>query len=81
MFLSRAIMTSANKSLEKKNFHRVENFIKQLVHTSAVRSSRYEALGKFGARKMRKRRSLEQLVRIFRAPQTSQVLHISMNAR
>ena len=28
--------------------HRVENVIKQLVHTSAVRSSRYEALGKFG---------------------------------
>ena len=25
--------------------HRVENVIKQLVHTSAVRSSRYEALG------------------------------------
>ena len=33
----------ANKSLEKKIFHRVENVIKQLVHTSAVRSSRYEA--------------------------------------
>ena len=27
--------------------HRVENVIKQLVHTSAVRSSRYEARGKF----------------------------------
>ena len=40
-------MTSANKSLEKKNFHQVENVIKQLVHTSCVRSSRYEALGKF----------------------------------
>ena len=40
-------MTSANVSLEKKVFHRVENVIKQLVHTSAVRSSRYEALGKF----------------------------------
>ena len=38
-------MTSANKSLEKKNFHWVENVIKQLVHTSAVGSSRYEALG------------------------------------
>ena len=38
----------ANKSLEKKIFHRVENVIKQLVHTSSVRSSRYEALGKFG---------------------------------
>ena len=33
---------------KKKNFHQVENVIKQLVHTSAVRSSRYEALGKFG---------------------------------
>ena len=32
----------------KKNFHRVENVIKQLVHTSAVCSSRYEARGKFG---------------------------------
>ena len=28
--------------------YRVENVIKQLVHESAVRSSRYEALGKFG---------------------------------
>ena len=33
---------------EKQIFHRVENVIKQLVHTSAVRSSKYEALGKFG---------------------------------
>ena len=33
---------------EKKIFHRVENVIKRLVHTSAVRSSRYEARGKFG---------------------------------
>ena len=41
-------MMSANKSLEKNIFHRVENVIKQLVHTSAVRSSRYEARGKFG---------------------------------
>ena len=32
----------------KKTFHRVENVLKQLVHTSAVRSSRYEALRKFG---------------------------------
>ena len=37
-------MTSANKSLEKKNFHQVENIIKQLVHTPSVRSSRYEAI-------------------------------------
>ena len=28
--------------------HWIENVIKQLVHTSAVCSSRYEALGKFG---------------------------------
>ena len=34
-------------SLKKKIFHRVENVIKQLVHTSAVHSLRYEALGKF----------------------------------
>ena len=33
---------------EKTIFHRVENVIKQLVHMSAVCSSRYEALGKFG---------------------------------
>ena len=32
---------------QEKIFHRVENVIKQLVHTSAVRSSRYEARGKF----------------------------------
>ena len=32
----------------EKFFHRVKNVIKQLVHTSAVRSSRYEARGKFG---------------------------------
>ena len=48
IFLLCTLMTSANISLEKKIFHRVENVIKQLVHTSAVRSSRYEALGKFG---------------------------------
>ena len=45
LFLLCTLMTSANKSLEKKIFHQVENVIKQLVHTSAVRSSRYEALG------------------------------------
>ena len=33
-----------------KNFHWVENVIKQLVYRSAVRSSRYEAGGKFGER-------------------------------
>ena len=48
IFLLSTLMTSANVSLEKKIFHRVENVIKQLVHTTAVRSSRYEARGKFG---------------------------------
>ena len=47
IFLLSMLMTSANVSLEKKIFHRVENVIKQLVHTLAVRSSRYEARGKF----------------------------------
>ena len=51
---------------QNKIFLWVENVIKQLVHMSAVRSSRYEALGK---------------LRIFRALQTSCVFHISMNAR
>ena len=32
----------------EKIFHQVENVIKQLVNMSAVRSSIYEALGKFG---------------------------------
>ena len=77
------LMTSANKSLEKKIFHQVENVIKQLVHTSAVRSSRYEARGKFGEheRCARIARGYALLLRIFRALQTSCVLHISMNAR
>ena len=48
IFLLCTLRTSANKSREKKIFHRVENVIKQLVHTSAVRSSRYEARGNFG---------------------------------
>ena len=91
-------MPSANKSLEKKNiFHRVENVIKQLVHTSAVRLSRYKARGKFGEHEKcvgvargvasnnsyasyASRRRLERLLRIFRALQTSLVLHITMNA-
>ena len=47
IFLLCTLMMSANISLEKKIFHRVENVIKQLVHMSAVRSLRYEALGKF----------------------------------
>ena len=48
IFLLCTFMTSANKSLEKKIFHRVENVKKKLVYSSTVRSSRYEALGKFG---------------------------------
>ena len=50
---------------EKKNLYRVVNVIKQLIHTSAVRSSRYEERGKFGEHER-----CEQLL-----------LHISMNAR
>ena len=83
IFLLCALMTSANKSLEKKIFHGVENVIKQLVHTSAVRSSRYEALGKFGEHSRSQSCSwlhLEQLLSIFCALQTSCVLHISMDA-
>ena len=46
----------------------------QSVHTSAVRSSRYKARGKFGEH--------ERCVRVFLSPlQTSRVLHISMNAQ
>ena len=68
----------------KNIFHRVENVIRQLIHTSAVRSSRHEALGKFGEHSSSwscSQLCLEQLLRIFRALQTSRVLHISMNAR
>ena len=74
IFLLCMLMTSANKSLGKK----IEIVIKQLVHTS------YEARGKFGEHSRSwscPRRSREQLLRIFRALQTSRVLHISMNAR
>ena len=39
---------NVSKQIEKKIFLRVENVVKQLVHTSAMRSSRYEAIGKFG---------------------------------
>ena len=53
--------------------YRVENIIKQLVHESAVRSPRYEALGKLIWRALKK-------LRIFRALQTSRVLHIWTNA-
>ena len=36
IFLLCMLMTSASKSLRKKIFHRVENVIKQSVHTSAA---------------------------------------------
>ena len=80
LFLMCTFMTSANKSLEKKKFHRVENVIKQLVHESAVHSSGYEVLGKFGEHSRSKSwLCLEQLLCIFCALQTSRMLHISMN--
>ena len=77
-------MMSANKSLEKKIFHLVENVIKQLILVSAVCSLRYEALGKFGEHSRSQscpRLHLEQLLHIFCALQTSCVLHISMDAQ
>ena len=37
---------------QEKNFHRVENVIKQLVHALAVHLLRYEAFGKFGEHSM-----------------------------
>ena len=78
IFLLCTLMTSPNISLKKKIFRRVENVIKQLVPTSAMRSLRYEALGKF--REHSRSESCSQL-RMFRALQTSRVLHISMNTR
>ena len=47
MFSWNKIINALKRSWGNLN-HRVENVIKQLVHTLAVRSSRYEALGKFG---------------------------------
>ena len=72
IFLLCTLMTSPNISLKKKIFRRVENVIKQLVPTSAMRSLRYEALGKF--REHSRSESCSRL-RIFRALQTSRVLH------
>ena len=57
---------------------------KTIVHTSSMRSSRYEALGRFGEHSTSwscSRLRLEQLLCIFRALETSRVLHILMNAR
>ena len=71
IFLLYMLMTSANISLKKKIFHWVENVIKQLVHTSAVHSWRYEALGKFGEH--------SRGLHIFPALQISCVLCILMN--
>ena len=56
----------------------IENVIKQLVHTSAVCSSRYEAFGKFGEHK--------RCVRVAQGIADSNssflsVLHILINAR
>ena len=65
-------MTSANKSLEKKIFLWVENVIKQLVHMSAVRSLRYEALGKFW-------RALKKLELLLATPQAT-LAHLSCSA-
>ena len=47
MFSWNKIINALKRSWGNLN-HRVENVIKQLVHTLAMRSSRYEALGKFG---------------------------------
>ena len=81
IFLLCTLMTSANESLKKKIFHWVENVIKQLVHTSAVCSLRYEALGKF---REHSRVALSYALSnssFLSALQTSQVLHILMNAQ
>ena len=64
--------TLSESKLENINI----NVIKQLVHMSAVHSSRYEALGKFGEHS---RSSLKQLLCIFVLSKTSCVLHILMN--
>ena len=76
-------MTLANKSLQKKIFHRVENVIKQLVHTSAVFIDIKHLISLESTREARccSRLRLKQLLRIFRALQTFRVLHISMNTR
>ena len=37
-----------SKQIPREKHLGVENVIKQLVHMSAVHSTRYEALGKFG---------------------------------
>ena len=61
---------------EKKIYKNIENVIKQLVHMSAVCSSRYEAFGKFGEH--------ERCIRVAQGIADSNssflsVLHISMN--
>ena len=68
----------------EKIFHWIENVIKQLVHTSFVRSSRYEACGKFGKHEICVRIAwgvAESNSSFLSALQTSQVLHISMKAQ
>ena len=46
------------------SLNRVENVIKQLIHESAVRSSRYEALGKFGEHSISTSTSISISIRI-----------------
>ena len=61
-----------------------DNVIKHLVHNSAVRMPRYWALGKFGEHSRGKkcfRLHLEQLLRLFRALQSSCELNISTYVR
>ena len=66
------LMTLANKSLEKKIFLWVKNVIKQLVHMSAMRSSRYEALGKFW-------RAVKKLELLSATPRAT-LVHLSCSA-
>ena len=77
IFLLCTLMTSANKSLEKKISLTIGSYV-------GVRSSRYEARGKFGEheRCIRVARGVtESKSRFLSALQTSQVLHISTNAQ
>ncbi|RMX41583.1 hypothetical protein pdam_00008655 [Pocillopora damicornis] len=71
----------ANEKKQKKNLEEYDNetFDKNCCSfIPTMRSLRYEALGKF--REHSRSESCSQL-RMFRALQTSHVLHISMNAR
>ena len=74
---SGTLITSANGYLfiQHLNYHAV-NVIKQLVPASACVHRDMKHAGS-----LESTQRLEQLLRIFRALQTSRVLHISMNAR